>query len=197
LCFEQAGIHSIQFHFRRCLEKWDRRLALPVHAALEMCDPRRLPTKPGKALDEYNARAEWLYFNRVLPQCPNCGVPCSLHALLAHVRSCCKDCPMAVQELERRFGDTVYEPLGKEMLEQSFMDQGARRESVNAQSHGSKASPAARTVSARTRGSRNGRSTAAPGIYADGNPKHSRRQPRVETARSGAASVSSRGAWRG
>uniref|UniRef100_A0A7S2RLL6 PDZ domain-containing protein n=1 Tax=Rhizochromulina marina TaxID=1034831 RepID=A0A7S2RLL6_9STRA len=130
LCNEQAGIHSIKFHFQRCLEKWDRRLPLPVQAALEMCDPRCLPTKPGRVLDEYNARAEWLHYNTVMPQCPNCGVPCSVRALIPHARNCCKDCPLVLEELERRFEKEEFTPLGREMMavrEHAFK-QSARRE---------------------------------------------------------------------
>ena len=42
----------------------------PIRHAMEMFDPRSLPSAPGPDLDAYNFRAKEIHRNTVMPRCP-------------------------------------------------------------------------------------------------------------------------------
>ena len=90
LCGQECGLKSIQWHFQKCLIKWDRRRYTPplsmqnnssfgcihLHPSLplrglptvmELFDPRGIPTEPGPDLEAYNKQARDVYADEVGP----------------------------------------------------------------------------------------------------------------------------------
>ncbi len=127
LCGKEVGLKSLHFHFQKCLLKWDRRVALPQRHAMEMFDPRSLPSGPGPELDAYNLRAEEIHRDTVMPRCPNCFKTFNSESIISHVNNCCKGRPALIKSVTDRYDPKGYRPLGEKLVGAEFKTNAARR----------------------------------------------------------------------
>lgn len=114
LCGQECGLKSIQWHFQKCLIKWDRRRGLPT--VMELFDPRGIPTEPGPDLEAYNKQARDVYADEVLPKCPRCSKSFLPSSLVAHMKDCCKFKPKLIEEYEKTFNPEGYHALAEVLI---------------------------------------------------------------------------------